>query len=408
MGYLQLAQILRSPLIRGVLSILMLMVAASQCASPTLPLPPSPAQPAVRIALLSPASGDMATFGRMLRNGSIMAFDAWNSQGGLLGHRLEWSVYDTGCQFETARRAAQQAFDDGLNFMVGPLCSEAAIAAAEFAGAHKMLMLSPTATHPLVTTTGQGQTRPTIFSATFSYALQGQAAAQFAYQTLRLKKAALFFYPGDDYSTTLAGAFAQQFANEGGEIVYQATYTPGDIDFQERLLAIMEAGAEVIYLPAAVTVVNQVARQLDQLEPSQVARLSDTSPILLGSDSWDSTELDLTATTGSYFTTHFVLQSQPAAVQNWAEAYQSTYAAEPTTLVALGYDAAAMVATAIQQAGTFDTATVAKRLAEGTFAGVTGQITFDRQHRAVKPVPVMYNEAGKLKFFASVRITPAD
>jgi branched-chain amino acid transport system substrate-binding protein len=311
----------------------------------------------------------------------------------VLERRIEWTIYDSDCTFETAQRAAQRAVFDGFQFMIGPLCSEAAIAAAVVAEASETLLLSPTATHPLVTVDGQGQTRPTVFRTSFAYSFQGQAAARFAAQTLMVRRAALFIDPGDDYSTALADAFAQQFASLGGEIVYRATYNPLDIDFTSSLQAASRAGAKVLYLPAAVPVVNRVAGQLNQFRQSDSISLT-----LLGSDSWDTPELDLTATSGSYFTSHFFPEDNRPATQEWVEAYKASYAVAPNTLAVLGYDAAAILMAGIQKAGTLKVETVAQTLENARFEEVTGPITFDRQHNPIKPVPVMQIDAGRVIF----------
>lgn len=384
------------------LSIFTLVMLAWQCNPPPDPALPTPVTgPVARIALLAPTSGEMATFGRILSNGSRMALDQWNNQGGLLGHQLEWMIYDTGCQFETARRATRQALDDGLELIIGPLCSEAAIAAAELAEAEQALMISPTATHPLVTVNDRGQTRATIFRAAFTYSWQGQAAARFAYETLKVDKAALLVATGDDYATGLTEAFAKQFTAQGGEIVYRASYAADEADFKQMLLAISASSAGLIYLPAPAAVVNRIAGQLKELGLARTALAAGSGMILLGSDSWESPELDLTTTAGSYFTTHFVLVDQPPSGRSWAEAYKAIYAVEPNTLAALGYDATGMLLAAIQQAGTFEPAIVAKTLEQGTFDGITGQITFDGRHNPIKPVPLVQIKAGGLHFFTS-------
>jgi branched-chain amino acid transport system substrate-binding protein len=334
-----------------------------------------------------------------------MAFEQRNDQGGVLDHRLEWVIYDTHCEFDTAYQATQQAIEDGVQFIIGPLCSEAAIAAAQPAESAKVLMISPTATHPLVTVDSQRQTRLTIFRASYAYPLQGQAAACFAYEALQANKAALVSYPGDDYARSLLDTFAQQFSALGGEIAFQADYSPGDTGFAETLLAISDSGAEVIYLPATAEVVNRVTGQLNELNLSNVST-SRTRPILLGSDSWEAEALDRMAAAESYFTTHFVLDDQRSQIQAWAATYKSAYAIKPNTLAALGYDAAMMLVEAIEQTGTLDPTIVAKTLEQGTFAGITGQISFDRQHNPIKPVPIVRIEEGQTIFSTAVRVDP--
>ena len=359
-----------------------LFLIAAQCnTSPTPPLPTTPTGPVIRVALLSPSTGQLATFGRLMRNGSIMAFDEWNERGGILGHHLEWTVYDTNCDFATAQQAAEKAIAEGHQFILGPICSEAAIAAAAIADPAQVLMISPTATHPLVTVDGQNTTRATIFRASYVWSWQAKAAARFARDDLAAGKVALLVNPTDHYATTLTETFAQQFISQGGEIVYQGSYTSDPANLADILTAIGQAGADLIYLPGDAAAANRVARQWRDLTSSE------TNLTLLGSDSWESAELDQDVTAGSYFSTHFVLDDNRPIVQTWRDAYKSTYAVEPDTL-----------ATAISQTGTFEPAAVANTLEQGTFEVVTGPITFDDQHNPAKPVPIVRVERGGIVF----------
>lgn len=281
------------------------LVVLAQCGGeltvPGTPPPPvSPSGPVLRIAILTPTSGELATFGRTLRNGSVMALDDWNSRGGLLGHTLQAIDYDTPCDFEAAQRVTGQAVADDLHFMIGPSCSEAAIAAALTANGSGALLIAPDATHPLVTVDREGQTRPTVFRASYGYVRQGQAMAALAYTHLTARRAALLTLSGDDYSTPLTEAFAADFENLGGRVVYRGVYPPGEVNFKPLLQAVSQAGAEVLYLPASVQVVNKVTAQWHELSLS-------TQVTLLGSDSWATPELDRTAAESSYFPVHFLL-----------------------------------------------------------------------------------------------------
>lgn len=381
--------------------ILPLLGLATQCNSATLPQPATSTDSTVRIALLAPNSGELATVGRVMRNGTIMAFDEWNSRDGTLNHRLESVLYHTDCTFESGQRATQQALDDGIQFIIGPICSEAAIATASLAESGQVLVISPAATHPLVTLNNQGQTRAGIFRVSYGYALQGQAAAHLAHTWLKVGRAALLSRPGDDYSTELVDVFANHFSAKGGEIVYRAAYPSDNTDFTETLLAIKQSGAELLYLPASPAVANQVAHQLNELG------LTNTSPskpglILLGSDSWASDKLDLAATTGSYFPIHFSPEANRPLAERWRDRYKSIYAIEPSTLAALGYDAANILIKAIEQSGTLQPQQVAKTMKHSRYEGVTGQITFDHQHNPIKPVPFVRVVDGRYIYITSV------
>jgi len=383
------------------LTILSLLGLAAQCNTSMPPLPATPAGPTLRIALLAPTGGELAPFGRAVRNSVLMASDAWNQQGGVSNHQIEWVRYHTDCTFETAQQAARQAINDGLQFIIGPICSEAAIATARQAQAANVLMISPGATHPLVTVNPQGQPRPTIFRASYTYSLQGHAAAQFARNTLNVSRAALLTQANDDYAQALTQAFANQFTAGGGQIMHQANYTPGLTNFADLLQAVHQSKAELIYLPTTnQTVVNRISGQLEQLGLSAPAN-NEGGLVLLGSDGWSADELELAAAEGSYFAVHFAPDNPPA--QAWVEQYKSNYAVRPTQLAALSFDAANMLAQAIQQAGTLEPAQVAQTLQQTTFSGVTGNLTFNQHHNPVKPVHFVRIQNGDTIYVTSVK-----
>ena len=379
------------PWIWVLLSVLSL---AAQCQASMPPLPTTPDEPTIPVALLTPNSGELATVGRTMQNGVEMAFDEVHSSG-ISGHRFELVIYDAGCTFASARQATQQAINDGLKFIVGPLCSEAAIAGPIAAEQANVLIFAPAAAHPLVTVNPQGQTRPTIFRGSFSYDLQGQAAARFGRETLNLSRAAIFVNPADDYSSELVQAFTRQFTTAGGRIVYQSDYSPDTADFLASIMSAGQAGAELIYLPASVTIANRVAAQL------QASEWAD-SLTLLGSDAWDFDSLDLAAAEGSYFPVHFSPDNPQPHVQSWIETYEARYATAPNALAAVSYDSAHLLAEAIRQAGSNEPAKVAQYLEGNVFDAITGPVSFDAHHNPLKPVPFVKVEKGHTIYITSV------
>ncbi len=354
-----------------------------QCNGPTPSLPTTPTAPVVRIALLTPTSGELDTVGRMLRNGIIMAFDEWNEQGGVLDHRIEWLTYNTDCTFEGGQQAAQKAIAAEHQFIIGPLCSEAAIAAASVIESTEAVLIVPAAPHPLVTVDYQGRVRPSVFGVSYGPEWQGEAAARFAYDLLQVDKVAVLTQTGNNYISPLSQAFAQTFTSMGGEIVHQATYKHDHVDFSEMLQAIDQAGAELIYLPAEAGVVNRLAQQLQTLNLYQTSSSTATGLLLLGSDAWESPQLERNNLIGSYFPTHFQPNEKN---QPWADHYKATYSITPNTLAALGYDSATMLLQAINQADTFNPVKVITTLEQGTFDGVIGPTNFTANHTPHKPI----------------------
>ena len=365
------------------LAIFTLLAVAAQCGAPMPPLPEKSQESITTIAILSPTEGELASFGQMFRNGISMAFDAHNQRRSADDQRFDWRTYNTDCTFQSGKQTTQQAIDDGAKFIIGPICSEAAIAAATIAEANDVLLIAPAATNPLVTVNSRGDARPTVFRTAYIADLQGQAAAQFATGTLGADTAAIIIKGGDSYSAELTDAFIPQFTTAGGQVVYQNTFIPGVTDSANLLIEMVDSGAELIYLPVDTSIANQIG--------SQFSKLNDSSkrPVIIGSDTWALGELDATALTGSYYPVHFTWLNEEPAVQEWATAYKSRFAVEPNSLAALGFDAANILADAITQSDELEPTSVSKIIANGAFNGVTGPITFDARNNPVKPVPFL-------------------
>jgi branched-chain amino acid transport system substrate-binding protein len=375
----------------------LLFLVAVQCSAPTPPLPArqSVGEP-VRVAVLTPMTGEFATFGEMVRNGITLAFDEWNDQGGVNGQPIEWVLEDTRCDPIEAASAAERAIDEqGARFIVGGVCSEAAIPIARVVEERGALFIATTATHPLVTIDGADMTRSGVFRASFAYPYQGRAAALFALDDLNACRAAVLTHPVDDFVRSLGDEFTDAFVAGGGEVVAAPTYLLRDSDFETIIAEVAEAAPDVLYVPDAYPVANRVGSQV---------RTQGLDVILIGSELWNNSGLDLEALEGAYFTSHFSRQAPNPVTQAWAERYISAFAVEPDTLAALGYDAAGLVALGIEESDSALPDEVARSLESIEFEGVTGRWRFDTQHNPLKPVVVFRIEGGDVYFYNLVSL----
>ena len=368
------------------------------CATPMPPLPTRPASDGViRVAILTPMTGELATFGETVRNGITMAFDEWNQQGGVNGQLIEWVLEDTRCDPLEARQAAERAVNEGgAHFIVGGVCSESAIPIARVADEQGALFVTATATHPLVTVDGDGITRPLVFRASYAYPYQGRAAARFALDELNARRAAVLSNPGDDFVRSLADEFTAEFVAGGGQVVASPVYPQGGptgdspgTDFGAVIAEVAKATPEVLYVPDAYPVANRVGG---------LVRAQGLDVALMGSEVWDNSALDLEALEGAYFVLHYSRETPDPAAKAWQERYLSAFAVEPDTLAALGYDAANLLASALEGAGSLSPDQVARRLETMEFEGVTGNWRFDAGHNPLKPVVVVRIDGADIVF----------
>jgi len=373
-----------------------LWLMAAQCATPMPPLPTKPPPEAtLRVAILTPMTGELATFGETVRNGITLAFDEWNERGGVNGQFIEWVLEDTRCDPLEARQAAERAIDvQGTHFIVGGLCSESAIPIARVADERGALFVATTATHPRVTVDETGKTRPLVFRASYPYPYQGSAAARFALGELATRRAAVLTDPGNDFVRSLVDEFSTSFVSGGGQVVAKLDYRSSEADFDSLVAEIARAAPEVLYVPDAYPVANLVGSSI-QAQGLDVA--------LIGSELWDNGALDLEALEGAFYTLHYSRDIPDAAAQAWQERYVSAFAMEPDTLAALGYDAANLLASAIEETDHLSPEDVAQTLEKMEFAGVTGRWSFDARHNPLKPVVVNRIEGEEGGFYGSVR-----
>ncbi len=348
----------------------------------------------IKIAILAPLSGDVATFGQSTRDGAMMAIDEWNAKGGVLGQQIQVVVEDSQCNAEAAVSAANKVIDqDGVKFIIGEVCSSASIPISEIAMAKGVLQISPTSTNPAVTVDSRGNTKSLIFRACFIDPFQGTAAAKFALENLNAKTAAVFLDQGNDYVRGLAEFFIAAFEAGGGQVVVRETYTGDDSDFSAIISKAKDANPDILYLPDYYSTVNLIAAQ---------ARERGVTAAFLGGDGWDSPDLDVKALEGGYFTNHYSPEDPRPEVQDFVKRYQAKYGSVPDALATLAYDATTVLLKGIEQTGSADPVAVAKTISGGTFPVVSSEIVYDTQHNPVKAAAMLKVTGGQIRFVDSI------
>ncbi|MHB1254765.1 MAG: ABC transporter substrate-binding protein, partial [Dethiobacteraceae bacterium] len=82
--------------------------------------------------------------------------------------------------------------------------------------------------------------------------------------------------------------------------------------------------------------------------------------------------------------------------------YQAKFNAVPDALAALAYDAAYMLAQAIEEAGSVEGAAIRDALAAISFTGVSGTVVFDENRNPVKSAVIIEIRDGKQVYKATV------
>jgi len=234
----------------------------------------SPVGDVIKVGEFASLSGKEATFGVSSHEGTLLAVEEINADGGVLGKKLELLTEDDLSKAgEPATVVNKLIARDGVVAILGEVASSRSLEAAPICQQNKIPMISPSSTNPKVTETGDY-----IFRVCFTDILQGKILANFASKTLRAKKVAIFTDVKSDYSKGLAKYFKEHFTPVGGQIVTELDFNGGDKDFKGQLTAIKSANPDAIFIPAYYTDVALICIQAKQLGV--------TAPIF-GGDGWE-------------------------------------------------------------------------------------------------------------------------
>ncbi len=329
-------------------------------------------------------TGGTATFGQSSHKGIVMAVDAINLGGGLLGKKIRLVTEDDQGKPEEAQTVVTKLINkDRVSAILGEIASSNSLAGAPVCQSNRIPMVSPGSTNPKVTEQGNF-----IFRVCFIDPFQGQVMAKFATNTLKLKNVAILRDIKSDYSVGLANFFTEAFTKSGGTIASDESYTQGDKDFTAQLTSIKAKNPDGIFVPGYYTEVGLIARQ---------ARKLGITVTLMGGDGWDSSklwEIGGDALNGCYYSNHYSVDDPSEVLQKFVKDYKTKFGQTadsiPDAMAALGYDAMLVLADAMKRANSINSDSVRIALAATKgLIGVTGTITLDEKRNAVKPAVVL-------------------
>jgi branched-chain amino acid transport system substrate-binding protein len=347
----------------------------------------------IKVGEFASLTGKEATFGQASHQGVVAAIEQVNAAGGVLGRKLELLTEDDQSKPGEAATIVKKLISrDKVVAILGEITSSRTLEAAPIAQRAKIPLISPGATAPEVTTKGDY-----IFRACFIDPFAGTIMAKFAFDSLKVRRAAILSSVSSAQSVGLAKFFRERFTADGGQIVLEQKFSEGDKDFHAQLTAIRAANVDGIFAPAYYTEAALICKQ---------ARELGINVPLIGTDGWESAELVSIggkAVEGCYIGTHYSPENQSPAVVAFNDRFKKRWGAPSNALSALGYDSAMLLVDALKRAGTTESAALRRAIAETkNFPGVTGSISFDAHRNPTKPAVVLTVKNGAFHFVQSV------
>lgn len=349
----------------------------------------------ITIGTVTTNSGTAAAYGEAEVKGFELAVSEINAKGGINGKKVKLEpMDDKGDATEASNAYNKLAGDNNVLAVAGPTISATTAAVAPLADQSKLVTIAPAATSDSI------ETGNYLFRTCFKDSYQGEVAARFAAENLKVKKVAVLYGTGDPYSSGVGEAFAKAAEKLGLEVVdKESSSSADDTEYSAQLQKIQASGAELLYAPYYYSVAGPY------IIPQ--ARSVGFEGYVMGPDGYDGLKLtgDKSQYNKTYYTTHYSADDNTnTKVQDFIKSYKSKNNAEPNTFAALGYDTIYMIKQAIEKAGENATREDVRNAVAGmTFDGVTGKFTMDKSGSPTKSVTVLEMKDGKPVYNTTVQ-----
>ena len=348
----------------------------------------------IKIGVFEPMTGANAAGGAMEVEGIKLANKLYPE---VLGKKIELVIVDNKSDKVEAANAAVRLVDkEKVVAIIGSWGSSFSMAAGPIVSDAKVAAVAASATNPLVT-----RGNDYYFRVCFIDPFQGVVMANYSYNVLHAKKAAIIQEISNDYSVGLAKFYTDAFKEMTGDenaILATASYNTGDSDFTAQMTSVKASNPDVIFAPGNYSESAMLIKQ---------AREMGIDIPIIGGDTYEASEfLDIggKAVDGTVFSTFFTSEVPITKMSEvFLEEYRKEYNKEPAAVTALGFDAYLVIREAIEKAGSLDTVKIRDEIAATTnYMGAAGIITLDENGDAVKSAVIKEAKDGKFAYVTTV------
>ncbi len=288
-------------------------------------------------------------------------------------YQIELVMADNESANEKAVSAATELIAEGVSVVLGSYGSGVSIAASDTFKEAGVPAIGVTCTNPQVT---EGNEH--YFRVCFLDPFQGTVHANFAKEVLKANTVYCLGELGNDYDQGLINYFKEAAEKLGMKVITES-FPKDNSDFTSYLNNAKKEGAEAIFAPVSIQYAQLIVEQAD----AQGVEVP-----LLGSDTWDNNTI-VGATVGKstelYVSTFYAEGGNPEfekGIKEWMNADAARLEKNGgndmlSAVTVMGYDAYMVAVEAIKAAGSADAAAVMAALPGVTFAGISGDISFN-------------------------------
>jgi len=321
----------------------------------------------VKLGIIAPMTGQLASEGQDMENAIKLAIGAVNEKGGVNGDTLTTVTADDACDPQQGVTAASKLVSEGVTAILGGYCSGAVLPTLKIYGDAGIPFIIIGANSTKLVDANPGN----AFMINSTGDMQAVTAIEL-FQKNGYKKIAVID-EGDAYSSDLAKLTAEAFKKAGGEVVDRETTTAGEQDYSAVVTKIKSSGAEAVFWTAYHAGGALLTKQLRQAGFQGGIVLGD------GNNSPEYLQIAGSAGEGAYLLSPPTVDLLSGAA-DFKDKYKAAYGRDAGAYAALSDDAGNLIADAIGRAKSTDHKAIIEALASSDYKGLAGEIKFTDKH----------------------------
>ncbi|WKV49199.1 branched-chain amino acid ABC transporter substrate-binding protein [Dickeya fangzhongdai] len=210
----------------------------------------------IKVAIVGAMSGPVAQYGDMEFTGARQAIADINAKGGVNGNKLVGVEYDDACDPKQAVAVANKVINDGIHYVIGHLCSSSTQPASDIYEDEGVIMITPAATAPDLTTRGY----KLVLRTTGLDSDQGPTAAKYILEHVKPQRIAVV-HDKQQYGEGLARAVQDSLKKANANVVLFEGVTAGDKDFSTLVARLKKENVDFVYFGGYYPEMGQILRQ---------------------------------------------------------------------------------------------------------------------------------------------------
>jgi branched-chain amino acid transport system substrate-binding protein len=350
----------------------------------------------IHVGFVAQLTGVQAELGVQERNGAQLAVAEINAAGGVAGRSIELIIKDDLGTPEGAQTADRELIKAGVVAIIGHATSAQTIAGLAVSNPAHVVMLSPTTS----TSELSGQD-DYFFRIAETVVARAHQLSRRVYQGRHINRIAVIYDTDNTaYAKAYLEAFADKFQSLGGTLVSKTDFSSKAKPNFTPLLTQLRASN-----PNGLLI---IAADIDTALIAQRTRLMGW-PIPLFTTSWAQTETLIhnggRAVEGLELEVNSTLTSQTPDYLDFVARYQNKFGRVPSFGGILGYEAAKVLAIALQKTGGKAEGLVQALIGIKNFKGLSEIYAFDKYGDVVRPDRLGVIRNGKYADIEAVKPT---